>query len=341
MTWSDRLRRATGIDVIPLDLALTVGGAIVAYGLVLANPGFRASTEPMGIALSVLALLGAFAGITLLLLLPGYAVVAAIFPKRRRGPISFDHGDSALSTVERIALSGGLSIVIAAFIGLVIAWSPLEYSSESAGLLITLLVILTGLVGTLRGHVSLIEYRPITLRMRELGRRSSRSTLSRDRAVSVALSLSIILALGSLSVALVMPNPGESFTGFSVLTETDDGFVAAAAYPENITQHESAAFELVIQNHESEQTSYTIIVQEERVNRGADGMVILAANELTRMSVDVRSGARAERRIAAAPTMTGTELRLGFYLYRGDGPAEPSPATAYRFLYIGIDVEPR
>lgn len=339
MTRSDRLRRATGFDNVPLDLALTVGGAILSYGLVLANPGHRASAEPLGTAFFVLTLLGAFAGITLLLILPGYAFAAAIFPNRRPGPISIDHGDPALSAVERLALSGGLGIVIAAFIGLVIAWTSLEYSGASAGLLVTLLVTLSGLVGTLRGHVSLIEYRPSTLRRLVRGPKSSRSNFSRDRAASVLLSVIIILALGSLSVALVMPNPGESFTNFSVLVETDDGVEAAAAYPGTITQYESASFQLVIQNHESGPAAYTIIVQEERVNRGADGMEILAANELIRMSVDVRSDATTERRIAVAPTMTGTDLRLGFYLDRGDGPTEPSPATAYRFLYILIDVE--
>lgn len=348
MTWANRFRRANGSGIFPFDLALTVGGAIVAYGLVLANPGYRASAKPMVIAFNTLALtvsvptlLGTFAGLILLLILPGYAVAAAIFPNRSRGPISIDHGDSTLSTVERFSLSGGLSIVVAALIGLVIAWTPLEFSRESVGSLVTLVVILAGLLGTLRGHDSLIDYRPITTRRMVSGLKSSRLNLSRDRAASVFLSLIILLALGSLSVALVMPNPGESFTGFSVLVETDDGVEAAAAYPENITQYEWISFKLLIQNHESELAPYTIIVQEERTNRGADGVEILAANELTRMSVDVRSGATTERRIEVAPTMTGTELRLGFYLYRGIGPTDPSPATAYRYLYIWIDVEPR
>lgn len=333
---------AAGFNIVPFDLVLTIGGAVVAYGFVLTNPGYRAAAEPLTIdiynltiTLTVPTLLGTIAGLILLLFLPGYAFIAAVFPNRGSGSTTVNQIGPSLSVSERLALSGAMGIVTAATTGLLIGWTPLEFSRQSAGLLITILVIVIGFVGTIRGHISLVEYRPINPLKQLKGK-----DINRDRAASVLLTLSIVVAFGALSIGMVMPNPGESFTGFSVLTETNDGAEVAAAYPANLTQYESVSFELMVENQELEAVPYTIVVEEERVSRGAEGVEVVADNELGRMSVDVDTGATETREISLTPTMSGTDLRLTFYLYRGDPPADPSTETAYRFLYIWTDVEP-
>ena len=39
-----------------------------------------------------------------------------------------------------------------------------------------------------------------------------------------------------------------------------------------------------------------------------------------------------------APTATGEDLRLTYYLYRGDAPSDPSEGSAYRTLSLWVDV---
>jgi hypothetical protein len=38
------------------------------------------------------------------------------------------------------------------------------------------------------------------------------------------------------------------------------------------------------------------------------------------------------------PTIRGEDLRLAYYLYAGDVPADPNAENAYRSLYLWIDV---
>lgn len=138
MTWATRRRPAMGYEDVPIDLALPVCAAVVAYGLVLAEPGYRASAGPLAIAfndlfhtVSVPTLLATVTGIPLLLILPGYVVTATSLPDRSRGPNSPTRGDLSSSPVERLALSGGLSLVLAAVVGFVIARTPMEYEPGS------------------------------------------------------------------------------------------------------------------------------------------------------------------------------------------------------------------
>ena len=52
-------------------------------------------------------------GLTLVLFFPGYTLIAALFPKR-----------TDLDTIERIALSFGLSIAVVPLIGLILNYTP-------------------------------------------------------------------------------------------------------------------------------------------------------------------------------------------------------------------------
>lgn len=73
MNWFPRRRPATRYEGITIVLALPIGGAVVAYEFVLANPGYLASTGPLVIAfnalfltVSVPILLAAVTGVSLL-----------------------------------------------------------------------------------------------------------------------------------------------------------------------------------------------------------------------------------------------------------------------------------
>jgi hypothetical protein len=74
------------------------------------------------------------------------------------------------------------------------------------------------------------------------------------------------------------------------------------------------------------------------VNSGGDAQVIETA-ELNRTSVATAAGERTFRTQTVRPTLVGEDLRLGFYLYRGDVPDRVRADTSYRHLHVWVTVQ--
>jgi len=81
-------------------------------------------------------LLRAVLGFPLLVFIPGYAIAAALFPR-----------DGDLSSGERIAISVGLSVMTAGFVGLVLAVTPIGLTMASAGPAVAAVAIGSMLIG--------------------------------------------------------------------------------------------------------------------------------------------------------------------------------------------------
>lgn len=345
---TDWPRRRDDRSSVPFDLRLAVVTATAAFALVLSSVGYRPGPPPfaavVGDQLSTVALPSlarAIAGLVLLVFLPGYAYVAAVFPNRPGGtsPLASSQVTSArsLTLAERVALSFGLSVGLLSIFGLAIAVSPWEYSRLVGGGFLLLSVIGGSVVATARGHVS-----PVRAPGEEFDR-VKRQVLAADsstfeRAVSIALVVSILLALGTLSLALVVPHTGEAYTGVTLLSPTGAGEAIAGDYPTTLVQHQPTPFVVAIQNREGAQMSYTLVVTEQRVASRSGPVSVAEERELIRQTVAVPAGADERTRIRVAPTMRGSSFRLAFYLYRGTAPAEVNPDTAYRQLYLWVDV---
>lgn len=317
--------------VLPADLVAVVLVTVLADVVVVVGAPQAAQLAAAGV---------------LLFFLPGYAIVAALYPGATPRAEESD-ARSGLGIPERLALSFGTSVATVAVLGLAV-WqvgamtTGGEISTSTSLALLTLFVVAGCSAAAVRR-----SRRPRTDRFslpyrRWVGR--ARAAVfggdSRpDRLLSVALAASILLAGGALGYAVSTPVEAEQYTSASLLTEQPDGELEAAGYPTELQAGESGELILELENHEGAATTYTTVVRIEQVDTAGAEPTVTEATELDRLSVGVPPGEARTVAHEVAPEMTGDRLRLSYYVYRGAAPSNPSTSSAYRHLYIRLSVE--
>jgi uncharacterized membrane protein len=193
------------------------------------------------------ALLRAVLSIPVVLIFPGYSLLAAVFPK-----------NDSISLMERVALSVGLSFVIVPLIGLGLNFTPLGIRLDSMMISLTLFIWVMNLVGCYRRVVLLPDERfklPFFEITGILSKGSVRNGGSRiDQILTGILTLVIIFALLTAVYVIVVPREGERFTEFYILGEKQ----MVADYPEEIISGQNYSIFIGVGNHEFRNTSYTI-----------------------------------------------------------------------------------
>ena len=162
---------------------------------------------------------------------------------------------------------------------------------------------------------------------------------SRVGAVLTGLLLVIVLAAVVVSGAvLVSPGEGEAYTSTTLLTEDGGGNLVAAGYPPEIALGGGADLVLSVENHEGVETTYTVVAALQRVDTSGDSVTVLESDRLLEERNTVEAGDTWLLRHTVVPTTAGSDLRLTYYVYRGDPPADPDVDSAYRSTYIWVDV---
>lgn len=297
-------------------------------------------------------------GLPFVLFLPGYALIAALFPEAGDTPDATDAADdetpdaeasdrgSGIDGIERVALSFGLSIAVVPLIGLVLNFTPFGIRLVPILVSVSLFTVVAAAVAARRRQLLppderfRVPYREWYAGARdELFEPDSRT----DAALNVLLAVSILLAVSSVAYAVAVPSAGESFTEFYLLTETDDGELVADDYPTNFTVGQSKPVVVGVSNQEQAPVNYTVIAELQEVQlTGPNGtnVSVTNASELGRYSVRLGDNETDQRRFDVRPTTTGERLRLAFLLYRGEPPADPSVETAYRETHLWVNVTP-
>lgn len=181
-------------------------------------------------------------GLPFVLFLPGYALIAAIFP-RRGWP----------DAVERLAMSGVVSLAVVALIGIALNYSPWGVRAESIVGFVGLFIVLASFLGLL--HRRLI---PAGDRQ-DLGPRSLAVWASLNAkllAYPGAVAVGVLAAVAV--IALAVPGagrrgPSEPFTEFYLLGA--DG--TAEGYPTALTVGEPARVKFGIVNREGAEAEYS------------------------------------------------------------------------------------
>ena len=309
--------------VRPWDLALALAALLLLDTLVAAG---------------VAGILRVAVGVVAVLVAPGYLVVAALFPARHRvvevrageaGEGETRRSEEGLGGLERVALSVGLSVAVVPLVGLLLHFSPwgVGLASTLAGL--TVLSVATAALAWWRRARLHPDERPrleVTLRAPDWG-----SYAPVDKALTAALALAVLAALGALAWALAAPHQPEPFTQFYVLAP--DG--AAEGYPTNATAGQPVRVRLGVANHEGEAVAYVLRVVAERgriVNAsGGDAFVPEGEEVLARRDVSLEAGARWEEEVSFRLDAPGTH-RVRFELEK---PGSPAP---HRSLHLLLDV---
>ena len=179
-------------------------------------------------------------GLPFILFIPGYLLIYALFPQKNKD----------IDTIERIALSFGLSIAIVPLIGL-----GLNYTSFG----ITLSSVLTAnLVFILSmGAFSFVRWRKTPAAHRitySLDLSFPEKATKLDQALTVVLVMVILIAVTTLVYVIVIPRQGERFTEFYLLGskgKLDD-------YPHILSIGQQANVTIGLANHEYTSKNYTI-----------------------------------------------------------------------------------
>jgi uncharacterized membrane protein len=328
---------------LPADLAAVVVLTLATVFAVV-TPGV--SETPLRVVL----------GLPFVLFLPGYALIAALFPEAGVSPDEdvvheSDAGDGdpaeeagereGIDGIERVALSFGLSIAVVPLVGLVLNFTP--FGIRLAPILASvsgLTLVLTAVAARRRRQLPEEERFRVPYRdWLAAGRAELFEPDSQvDAALNVLLALSVVLAAASVTYAVAVPKQGESFSELYLLTEQENGSLVADDYPTEFTAGESQPLVVGVGNHEHRSQSYTLVVEIQDVQIANNSTTVLADRELRRLQTEVANGEDWRQRLDIAPTLTGERLRLAFMLYKGEAPAAPSAESAYREVHLWVNV---
>jgi uncharacterized membrane protein len=186
-------------------------------------------------------------GLPMVLFVPGYVLIAALFP-----------GQDDLDLIERIALSFGLSIAVVPLIGLVLNYTP--WGIRLNPIVASLALFTAGMVAIAQvrrarlpaGDRFILPLRAIAGDARSELFSPGQSRL--DRTLSIVLIVLIVAAVATTAYVIVVPKEGEHFTEFYLLGEGG----MAADYPERITAGDPQTVIVGIGNHEYRTVTYTV-----------------------------------------------------------------------------------
>lgn len=272
-------------------------------------------------------------GIPMVLFIPGYALIAALFPAGRD-----------LDGIERTALSFGLSIAVVPLTGLVLNYTP--WGIRLDPIVLSLVILSTGLciiaqyrraqlVAEERFVVPLKEIRK-SLVLEFFPEESSRT----ERILSVILLIAIVLAVATTVYVIVVPKEGEKFTEFFLLGEKG----RAADYPTRLLVNENASLFIGIGNHEYRNISYT--VETWLVDMEVDGTTntstLLAMDRISRQTTELAHNQTAILPYSFVPEKTGYN-RVEFLLFNESVPGDEVRGMervnrSYRDLHLWVTI---
>lgn len=286
----------------------------------------------------------ALAGFAFVLVLPGYALVSALFPNRPVGSRSRRLDDSTYSpgTAERLGLSFGFSLALLPLLAVAHGLLGVPFETNTVVGSVTLLVVGLSAVGVVRrlAVAPTERYTPPSL----VGQGARiRDWLSAggivDSVLSVALAAAVVLAVGALAFGLAGPTQGDAYTSVSLVTEGDGGEFVASNYPTNFTAGESRELTLQVENRYQSAGDYAAVVELQRVSGGENGSLAVEERErLGTFETEIPANETWTHTHSVEPTMTGSDLRLVYYVYRGDVPQTPTVENAEGSVQLRVTV---
>jgi uncharacterized membrane protein/LysM repeat protein len=244
-------------------------------------------------------------GLPFVLLLPGYVLVAALYPRKED-----------LDPIESAALSFGLSIAIVPLIGLALNYSPWGIRLNPILAFISLFIVM-GAVAAMYRRRALPPEEAFAINV-------PLPKQSQVRPASVAPALIVVLCLIGFGAAAAFlatsRGSSESFTEFYILGP--DG--RAEGYPRTLDLGDSLTVILGVVNHEGDATAYEI---EATVDGQVAGLID---------SLRLEDGERWERPVTLVPNQADNSQKVEFLLYKEgmDGVDE-----VYRAVHLWVDVE--
>lgn len=245
-------------------------------------------------------------GIPMVLFIPGYVLITALFPKK-----------NDLEDVERIALSFGMSIAIVPLLGLALNFT---FGIRLIPILITLclyVILLIIIANYRRGKLPEEEQFsiPFSKIYSVIAGGISRPKSNADNILTIILIITAIVAIGMVYFVVTTPKIGEKFTEFYVLNPSGK----ADRYQTNLKVNENATYLVGVSNHEYAPINYTI-------------KIALDKDILTSKDVTLAYNQTFEDNMTLVPDKKGTNIKLEFWLFKEKNFTEP-----YRELHLWVN----
>ena len=252
-------------------------------------------------------------GLPMVLFLPGYALIAALFPAK-----------TDLEGIERTALSFGLSIAIVPLIGLGLNYTPWGIR------LIPILMSLSGFTLAMCGAAYYrrkqipdnerfeVHFKTFALALKAEILEKPETKI--DKILTVILIFSILASVGTLVYVIMTPKEGEHFTEFYILGP--EGM--ADNYPTLYAPGENGTVIVGIANHEYRTVNYSMEMWLENTS--------LDLPENLR-HISLGHNATWEEPVIITPPFEGKDMKLEFLLFN-----ETEKIVPYRDLHLWINV---
>lgn len=181
-------------------------------------------------------------GLPMVLFIPGYVLLFALFPTKK--------GDKGIDKMERIAFSFGLSVAIVPLLVFVLNYTPWGIRLGSILLFLFIFIFTVGFIALYRW----INTPPDKRYVISFDISLPKSGSNINNILVILLIISILIAAGSVIYVIINPRNGESFTEFYILDSTGK----IAEYPKNLSRGENASVIIGLVNHEYKPMNYTI-----------------------------------------------------------------------------------
>jgi len=287
-------------------------------------------------------------GLLLVFVLPGYALIAAAFP--RSEPILAPSPESSSTffgrededtdearLLVRLTLSLAASVAVTSLLGVALGMAA---RFSTGGLAV-------GLGGWTLGCCLVAFGRRVTLPPDEqyapafvssaagfVGSPGQGSRLG--GVVRLVVVVSLLVSMGSAAYAVSVPQQGETPTELYLLTENETGELTASGYPQNLASSQPQPLYVGVRNRERVETRFTVVVTVDRVAATGNSSVVIERSEVDRFSKTLTPNQWWRQGYTVDTPLSGSNLRLTHYLYRGDAPAEPTVEGAYRVTYLRL-----
>jgi uncharacterized membrane protein len=184
---------------------------------------------------------GNLLAILLVLFVPGYVLVATLFPK-----------NIEVDWIERIVLSFGLSFAVVPLLGVILSFTP--WGIRFAPIITSIAVFTVALgAAAYRRRMQLPVDQRLCLDV-EFGMPDLKEYSILERRVTIALSLGIAIALGTSAYVAFRPRPAVTFTDFYILGPGGN----ASDYPTKLIVNQTGKLILGLTNHEGTTVNYTV-----------------------------------------------------------------------------------
>ncbi|EMA58870.1 DUF1616 domain-containing protein [Halorubrum lipolyticum] len=250
-------------------------------------------------------------GLPFVLLVPGYALVSAVFP--RRGDLA-PNSTTEISWVARIVASVAGSGIALTVVGVVLDFTVWGFDRTAIVMGLSVVsIVATGVAWYRRRRLATTDQAGI-----DFGavRSTVRTTVIDESAVSVVLTILVVIAAAGAVGVVAEESTGEgSVIELYVLGEDESGELTAEAYPSNVTAGEPITAGVGVGTSRSSFDGY-VSVRLERVTVDGDEVTVRESRRLDRIDIQLTPGERTTRRHTVRPSMVGEQLRLTYRLYR-------------------------